>query len=163
MRVHKEYSKTDIFYLNPETNEKIIPYCVEPALGLDRLFLVVLCDAYKKEILPNGDEREVLKIHPYLAPIKVTILPLMKKVHGQKAMEIYSQLNKLFNCNYDESGSIGKRYRRADACGVPYVITVDDDTLNADMVTIRNRDTMEQEKINISEIIPYLNDKIKLD
>lgn len=163
LRVHKEYSKTDIFYLNPETNEKIIPYCVEPALGLDRLFLVVLCDAYKKEILPNGDEREVLKIHPYLAPIKVTILPLMKKVHSQKAMEIYSQLNKLFNCNYDESGSIGKRYRRADACGVPYVITVDDDTLNADMITIRNRDTMEQEKINISEIIPYLNDKIKLD
>jgi len=156
-----EHSKQDLRYLDPETNEKYIPYVVEPSLGLDRLFLTVMCDAYKKELTPNGDEREVLKIHPYLAPIKATILPLIKKVHSEKAMEIYSKLCTEFNVTYDETASIGKRYRRCDAVGTPFAITVDDETIESGIVTVRDRDTMEQVKVKIEDLTNYINERIK--
>ncbi|NLA32580.1 MAG: glycine--tRNA ligase [Mollicutes bacterium] len=161
LRVHSEYAKVDLSYLDPETNERYIPYCVEPSVGLDRLVLTFLCDAYKKETLENGEERELLKIHPYLAPIKATILPLVKKVHNDKAYEIYAELCKHYQCSVDESGSIGKRYRRADAIGTPYVITVDDETLEKDTVTVRNRDTMEQIRISVYDLKAYLDKNIE--
>ena len=157
--VHEEASSQDLKYLDPETNEKYLPYVIEPSVGIERLFLAVLCDAYTKEEV-NGEERLVLKIKPSLAPIKVTILPLIKKVHGEKAMEIYSELSRKFMTSYDESGSIGKRYRRADAVGTPYCITIDDETLNSGMVTVRDRDTMEQTSISIKELNKYLKDRI---
>ena len=160
LSTHIEHSKTDLSYLDPETNEKYIPYVIEPSVGLDRLVLAVLCDAYHKEMLDN-DERLVLKIHPALAPYKVTILPLMKKVHAKRAMEIYGDLANEFMCGYDESGSIGKRYRRSDAVGTPFAITVDDETLNNNIVTVRDRDTMEQIKLPVSELKSYIAKKIK--
>ena len=162
LSVHMEHSKADLRYLDPETNEKYIPYVVEPSVGVDRLFLAVLCDAYDKETLESGDEREVLHLHPALAPYKVAILPLIKKVHADKAKEIYSMLCTDFMVTYDETGSIGKRYRRSDAIGTPYAITVDEDTLENDIVTLRNRDTMEQIKLPISELKNYINEHIKL-
>ena len=160
LSTHMKHSKTDLSYLDPETNEKYIPYVIEPSVGLDRLVLAVLCDAYHKEMLDN-DERLVLKIHPALAPYKVTILPLMKKVHAKRAMEIYGDLANEFMCGYDESGSIGKRYRRSDAVGTPFAITVDDETLNNNIVAVRDRDTMEQIKLPVSELKSYIAKKIK--
>lgn len=160
--VHMEHSKVDLRYLDPETNEKYIPYVVEPSLGLDRLFLAVLCDAYEKEILENGEEREVLHLLPALAPYKLTILPLIKKVHAYKAKEIFSTLCSEFPVTYDETGSIGKRYRRSDAIGTPFAVTIDDESLENGTVTVRERDTMEQVKIKISELKDYINERIKL-
>ena len=158
--VHMEHSGQDMRYLDPETNEKYLPYVIEPSLGLDRAFLAFVCNAYEKETLENGDEREVLKIHPALAPVKATILPLIKKVHSEKAMEIYAELCKHFNVSYDESGSIGKRYRRNDAVGTPFSITVDDETLENGTVTVRDRDTMEQVKLTVNELPKYISNKI---
>ena len=159
--VHMEHSKQDLRYLDPETNEKYLPYVIEPSLGLDRMILAVLCNAYQKEELENGEEREVLNIHPYLAPIKATILPLIKKKHGEKALELYEKLSKYFNISYDEAGSIGKRYRRSDAVGTPYCITIDDNSLEEDTVTIRDRDTMEQITIPIEDIKDYIEERIE--
>ena len=159
--VHMEHSKTDLRYLDPDTNEKYLPYVIEPSLGLDRLFYAILSDAYKKEMLDNGEAREVLKIHPALAPIKVTILPLIKKVHGDKAMDLYGNLARYFMCSMDTSGSIGKRYRRSDAVGTPLCITVDDETINNNTVTVRNRDTMEQITLPIDELKNYIEETIK--
>ena len=158
--VHQEHSGADLRYLDPETNEKYLPFVIEPSVGLDRLFLAVLTNAYTKENL-NNEERVVLKIHPALAPYKVTILPLIKKVHAEKANDIYARLCKYFACSYDESGSIGKRYRRSDAIGTPFAITIDDNTLNNDTVTLRNRDTMEQVTLPISELKSYIEEVIK--
>ena len=160
LTVHMEHSKQDLRYLDPETNEKYTPYVIEPSLGLDRAILAFLCDAYQVEELDNKETREVLKIHPALAPIKATILPLIKKVHKDKAMEVYAKLCKEFMASYDESGSIGKRYRRNDAVGTPFSITIDDETLENNTVTVRDRDTMEQIKLNIDELIPYIKEKI---
>ncbi len=160
LSVHIEHSKQDLRYLDPETNEKYVPFVIEPSLGLDRALLAFMCNAYEKEELENGDTRELLRIHPALAPIKATILPLIKKVHANKATEIYAELCKYFNVSYDESGSIGKRYRRNDAVGTPFSITVDDETLENDTVTVRDRDTMEQIKLNISELKEYIENKI---
>ncbi len=160
LTVHMEHSKQDLRYLDPQTNEKYLPFVIEPSLGLDRATLAFICSAYEVEDLGNNDSREVLKIHPALAPIKATILPLIKKVHKDKAMEIYALLCKHFNVSYDETGSIGKRYRRNDAVGTPFSITVDDETLENDIVTIRDRDTMEQIKLKISELTDYIKDKI---
>ena len=162
LKVHMEHSKADLRYLDPETNEKYIPYVVEPSVGVDRLFLAVLCDAYEKEKLENGDEREVLHLHPALAPIKASILPLIKKVHADKAKEVFSILCSELQVSYDETGSIGKRYRRSDAIGTPFAITIDDDTLSNNEVTIRDRDTMEQTKVKISDLKAYISEKIKL-
>ena len=158
---HEEYSGVPQKYLDPETNEKYTPYIVESTYGVGRTVLALLCEAYHKETLENGEEREVLKLSPYLAPIKVAVLPLIKKNHSEKAMEIYNMLSKSFMTSYDESGTIGKRYRRADACGTPFCITIDDDTLNNNTVTIRHRDTMEQETLKVDEVIKFVEDRIK--
>ena len=158
---HQEYSGERQEYLDPETNEKYIPYIVESTYGLDRTVLAILFNSYEKETLENGEEREVMHFIPYLAPYKCAVLPLVKKYHSEKAKEIYEKLCKSFMTSYDESGSIGKRYRRQDAIGTPYCITIDEDTLNNNTVTIRDRETMEQIKLNIDEVENYINSKIK--
>ncbi len=158
--VHQDKSGQDLRYLDPETNEKYLPYVIEPSVGLDRLFLAILTNAYSTEEL-EGEERVVLKLKPFLAPYKVNVLPLIKKLHSEKASEIYQTLSKSFPCSYDEAGSIGKRYRRADAIGTPFCITIDDETLNNDTVTVRHRDTMEQEVVKLSELEEYINSRIK--
>ncbi len=160
LTVHQDYSKEDLRYLDPETNEKYLPYVIEPAVGLDRMILAFLTEAYQKEII-GEEERIVLKFHPYLAPIKVTILPLVKKLHSKESLEIYGLLSKDFMCSYDETGSIGKRYRRSDAIGTPFCITVDDNTINNKTVTVRDRDTMEQITMKIEELKSYIEEKIK--
>ena len=158
---HQEYSGESMMYLDPTTNEKYIPYIIESTYGLDRTILALLFNSYCKETLENGDTREVLKIKPFLAPYKVCILPLIKKNHSEKALEIYEKLSKTFMTSYDEAGNIGKRYRRQDAIGTPFCITIDDNTLNNNTVTIRDRDTMEQITLSIDEIENYINEKIK--
>lgn len=160
LKNHQEYSSVSQEYLDPETNEKYIPYIIESTYGVDRSILALLCNAYDEEQLEN-DTRVVLRIHPFLAPYKVGILPLIKKVHSEKATEIYEMLSKHFMCNYDDSGSIGKRYRRNDAIGTPFSITIDDETLNNNTVTIRNRDTMEQITISLDEVASYIEERIK--
>lgn len=161
LSVHTNHSKVDLRYLDPETNEKYLPYVIEPSVGVDRLLLAVLCDAYTEETLDNGETREVLKISPKLAPYKVAILPLAKKYHGEKAEEIYRLLTKKFMTSYDESGSIGKRYRRQDAIGTPYCITVDNETLDNNTVTLRDRDSMEQIVLKLDEVEDYILSKIE--
>ena len=158
---HMEHSKQDLSYQDTETNEKYIPYVIEPSLGADRMTLAVLCNAYDEEKINDDDTRIVLHLHPVLAPYKVAILPLSKKL-SEKSLEIYKELSKDFMCDYDESGSIGKRYRREDEIGTPYCITIDFETLEDNKVTIRDRDTMEQERIYIKDIQNWLNNKIKL-
>ena len=160
LTVHQDASGSDLRYLDPETNEKYLPYVIEPSVGLDRLILAVLTNSYTKEMV-EGEERVVLKIHPSLAPYKVTILPLIKKIHADKANDVYALLCKYFDCQYDESGSIGKRYRRSDAVGTPFAITIDDNTINSDIVTLRDRDTMEQITLKIDELVPYISKKIE--
>ncbi len=161
--VHQEHSKVDMTYLDPETNEKYLPYVIEPSVGVDRLFLAVISDAYEEETLENGETREVMHLHPGLAPYKVAVLPLNKKYHSQKATEIYHELSKYFMISYDDTGSIGKRYRRADAIGTPYAITIDDDTLNQETVTLRNRDTMKQITLKIDEIKEYVENNTQIE
>ena len=146
---HTEFSGIPQMYLDPETNEKYIPYVIESTYGLDRTVLALLFNAYNEESLEDGTTREVLKIHPYLAPYKVNVLPLIKKVHAEKAIEIYNMLSKYFMTSYDESGNIGKRYRRADVIGTPFSVTIDDNTLTDGTVTLRDRDTMEQITLKI--------------
>ena len=157
---HQEYSKVKQEYLDPETNEKFVPYVIESTYGLDRTILALLFEAYEEQELEN-DTREVLHLTPYLAPYKVCVLPLVKKYHSDKASEIYERLQKEFMTTYDDTGSIGKRYRRSDAIGTPYAITIDDDTINNGTVTLRDRDTMEQVKMSVDEVILYVNDRIK--
>ncbi len=157
---HTEFSGIPQMYLDPETNEKYIPYVIESTYGLDRTVLALLFNAYNEETLEDGTTREVLKIHPYLAPYKVNVLPLIKKVHGEKAIEIYNMLSKYFMTSYDESGNIGKRYRRADVIGTPFSVTIDDNTLSDGTVTLRDRDTMEQITLKIDEIKDYVLNKI---
>ena len=161
LSTHMEHSKKDLRYIDPETNERYLPYVIEPSVGVERLFLAVLCDAYERQVLENGTEREVLHLIPALAPFKAAILPLVKKVHSQKANEIYSDLLRDFYVSYDDAGSIGKRYRRCDAIGVPFCITVDDETINDDIVTVRNRDTMTQEKVKVSDLKEYIKNAVK--
>lgn len=158
---HAEYSGVPQFYLDPETNEKIVPYIIESTYGLDRTVLAVLDHAYNEETLENGDTRVVLKLKPFLAPYKVAVLPLIKKMHSEKALEVYDELSKHFMTTYDETANIGKRYRRQDAIGTPFAITVDDETINNNTVTIRDRDTMEQITLNLDELVDYINERIK--
>ena len=158
---HQEYSKVSQEYLDPETNEKFIPYIIESTYGCDRTTLAILDNSYYEEELENGETREVMKFIPYLAPYKVAVLPLAKKYHGEKATEIYNLLSKNFMTSYDETGSIGKRYRRQDAIGTPWCITVDDETINNGTVTIRDRDTMEQIVLKVEEVVDYVNERIK--
>ena len=157
---HMEHSKEDLTYLDPETNERYVPYCIEPSLGADRATLAFLCNSYFEEEVGEGDIRTVLKLHPALAPYKVAVLPLSKKL-SEKAEEVYSKLSKYFMCDYDEAGSIGKRYRREDEIGTPYCITIDFDTLEDECVTVRDRDTMEQIRIKIDEVAKYVQDKLE--
>ena len=159
--VHMKHSKKDLRYLDPETNEKYIPYVVEPSVGLDRIVLSVLSDAYSKEEV-NGEEREVMKLVPFLAPYKVAILPLRKKNHSEKADEILNSICDDFMCTYDDSGSIGKRYRRQDAIGTPFCVTVDDDTLEKGTVTVRDRDSMKQDVVKIEDLKNYVAERIRL-
>jgi len=161
LKAHMNHSKENLEYLNPETNEKYIPYVIEPSLGVERLLLTILCESYYEEKLDNEETREVLKFHPVLAPYKVAILPLIKKHHSEKAMELYKEISNVFMTSYDEAGSIGKRYRRQDIIGTPLIVTVDDTTIDNNTVTIRDRDTMKQETIKIEEIINYIQNKIK--
>ena len=158
---HQEVSGVSQAYLDPETNEKYIPYVIEPSVGVDRMFLTILCDAYDVEQLENNETREVLHLHPYLAPYKVAVLPLAKKYHSEKAHEVFKQLVSSFSCSYDESGSIGKRYRRNDAIGTPFSVTVDDETINNNTVTVRDRDTMEQVVVKLDELENYIRERVK--
>ena len=160
LKKHEEHSKEDMSYLDAETNEKYIPYCIEPSLGCDRVALAFLCNAYDEEEIAEGDVRTVLHLHPALAPYKVAVLPLSKKL-SEKAEEVYSNLSKKFMCDYDEAGSIGKRYRREDEIGTPYCVTIDFDTLEDNSVTIRDRDTMEQVRVNIDELENWIAEKIE--
>ncbi len=157
---HIEYSKQDLSYQDPETNEKYVPYVIEPSLGCDRVTLAFLCNAYEEEKISEDDTRIVLHLHPTLAPYKVAILPLSKKL-SEKANEVYKKLSKKFMCDYDEAGSIGKRYRREDEIGTPYCITIDFDTLEDDTVTIRDRDTMKQIRLNIDEVENWIEEKVE--
>ena len=161
LKRHQEFSGKSMEYLDPETNEKYIPYVIESSCGADRLTLAILCDAYHEEELEDKTTREIMKFHPAIAPYKLAVLPLIKKYHQEKAMEIYKQLSKNFMVNYDESGNIGKRYRRQDIMGTPFVLTVDDETLNNNTVTIRNRDTMEQITLPLDEVKDYIEEKIQ--
>ena len=157
---HMEHSKQDLSYLDPEKNEKYVPYVIEPSLGCDRVALAFLCNAYDEEEIAEGDVRTVLHLHPALAPYKVAVLPLSKKL-SEKANEVYEMLSKKFMCDYDEAGSIGKRYRREDEIGTPYCVTIDFDTLEDNQVTVRDRDTMEQVRISIDELANWIEKKIE--
>lgn len=159
---HQKTSGVSMEYLDPETNEKYIPYVIEPSVGVERLVLMILCNSYEKELLENGDTREVMKFHPFLAPYKVAVLPLVKKYHKEKASKVYKAFAKNFMTTYDETGSIGKRYRRQDVIGTPFCITVDEDTITNETVTIRNRDTMEQITLKVDDAIKYVEERIKL-
>lgn len=160
LKQHQEHSGKDMSYLDPTTNERYVPYCIEPSVGADRVVLAFLVDAYDEEELEDGDVRTVLHLHPAIAPFKAAILPLTKKL-SEKSSELYSKLQKEFNVDYDEAGSIGKRYRRQDEAGTPYCITVDFDTLEDDTVTIRDRDTMQQFRIKIDEIRDFIKGKME--
>ena len=160
LKQHMEFSKEDMTYLDPETNEKYVPYCIEPSLGCDRVGLAFLCNAYEEEDVGEGDIRTVLHLHPALAPYKAAVLPLSKKL-SEKAGEIYEELSKYFMLDYDVAGSICKRSRREDEIGTPYCITVDFETENDGCVTIRDRDTMEQIRIKIEEVKDYINEKLE--
>ncbi len=157
---HQEFSGKSMVYTDPFTNEKYIPNVIEYSIGADRLTLAVLCEAYDEEKLPDGDTRVVLHFHPAIAPYKVAILPLQKSL-SDKAREVYSALAKNFMVTYDDAGSIGKRYRRQDEIGTPMCVTIDFDTLNDNTVTIRDRDTMEQIRLNINELKDYISKKIE--
>ncbi len=159
LKVHQEHSKQSLEYFDPETNEKYIPYVVEPSVGVERLLLAVLTSAYDEETLENGETRVVLRLKPALAPYKVAVLPLVNKLND-KAIEVYTLLSKYFNCDYDTSGNIGKRYRRQDQIGTPYCVTYDFDSIEDGCVTIRDRDSMSQERIKIEELVSYITNKI---
>lgn len=158
LKQHAKFSGQDLAYLDPETNQKYIPYCIEPSLGCDRATLAFLCNAYEEESIEGGDNRVVLKLHPYLAPIKIAILPLSKKL-SEQAYKIYKNLCVNYRCDFDDTASIGKRYRRFDEIGTPYCITYDFDSQNDSAVTIRDRDSMKQERIKIDELNEWFKDK----
>lgn len=156
LKAHANHSGASMDYLDPFTNERYIPYCVEPSLGADRVALAFLCDAYDEETLENGDVRNVLRLHPALAPFKAAVLPLQKNKLGDKAKEVHALLARHFMVDYDDAGQIGKRYRREDEIGTPLCITIDFDTLEDETVTVRDRDTMEQIRLPISELESYI-------
>lgn len=159
LRVHQEHSGKDLQVLDPVTNEKYLPYCIEPSVSVERLALMFLLDAYDEETLEDGDVRTVLRLHPALAPVKAAILPLSKKL-GEQAEMIYKQLQKKWQVEYDDAGSIGKRYRRWDEAGTPFCITVDFQTQEDGCVTIRMRDSMLQERIPVDQLNQWFEEKI---
>ena len=157
---HSEHSGQPMDYFDPETNEKYIPYVIEPSLGADRVLLAFLCDAYDEETDEKGDTRTVMHFHPALAPFKAAVLPLSKKL-SDKAAEVYTELAKDFMIDFDDAGSIGKRYRRQDEIGTPICITYDFDSVEDKCVTVRDRDTMEQKRIPIAELKAYIAEAVK--
>ncbi len=159
LKQHMNQSGKDLLYVDPFTNEKLTPYCIEPSVGVERLLLTILISSYDEETIGDNDVRTVLRLHPALAPIKVTVLPLVKKL-SEPATKLYSDLMKRFPCEYDEAGAIGRRYRRQDEIGTPFCVTFDFDSLEDGCVTVRHRDSMEQERIAIDHLIPYLEDKL---
>ncbi len=158
---HQEYSGKNMEYLDPITNEKFIPNVIENSYGLDRAILAVICNAYDVETLPDGEVREIMRLSPRIAPFKVAVLPLIKRDLSDKAHELFKELAKDFRVTYDETGTIGKRYRRQDQIGTPLCVTVDFDTLQDNTVTVRDRDTMEQIRMPISELKAYIANIIK--
>ena len=160
---HQKFSGKKIEYFDPQTNERYTPYVIETSIGVDRMFLSIMCHAYEEEQLENGETRVVLRLPAALAPTKLAVMPLVKKDGlPEKAREIINDLKFHFNCQYDEKDSIGKRYRRQDAVGTPYCVTVDHETLNDGMVTLRHRDTMEQERVKISDLAAIIEDKVSI-
>ena len=160
LKQHSNHSGEPMDYLDPVTNERYVPYCIEPSLGADRVALAFLVDAYDEEEIAEGDVRTVMRLHPALAPMKAAVLPLSKKL-SEQATAVYAELSKYFLCDYDEAGSIGKRYRRQDEIGTPFCITVDFDTETDQSVTVRDRDTMEQIRMPISELKAYIEEKLQ--
>ena len=161
---HQRLSGKKIQYFDPETNESYVPYCVETSIGVDRMFLAVLSHSYKVEQLENGESRVVLSIPAPLAPVKVAVLPLLNKDGlPEKAQEVMNDLKYDFYCQYDPKDSIGKRYRRQDAIGTPFCVTVDHDSLNDNCVTIRERDTMEQRRVPIAELRSIIDKEVNMN
>lgn len=160
LSAHQKVSGENMDYMDPVTNERFIPYVVEPSLGADRVALAFLCNAYEEEELEN-DSRVVMRLHPALAPYKAAVLPLQKNKLGDKARELYNSLSKHFMVDYDDSGSIGKRYRRQDEIGTPICITVDFETEETGTVTVRDRDSMQQERLSISELKQYIENRLQ--
>ena len=156
---HQKTSGKSLEYFDPETNEKYIPYVIEPSLGVERLFLAVVCDAYDEEQLEDGTSRTVMHLHPALAPVKAAVLPLSKKL-SEKAGELHDELAKYFNVDFDDAGAIGKRYRRQDEIGTPFCITYDFDTETDGCVTVRERDSMQQVRIPLTEVKAYIEERI---
>ena len=156
---HQNTSGEDMSYFDDETKEKYIPYVIEPSLGADRVTLAFLCSAYDEELMEDGKTRTVLHFHPAIAPVKIGVLPLSKKLNDG-ALEIYNQLSKYYNCEFDDRGQIGKRYRRQDEIGTPFCITYDFDSETDHAVTVRDRDTMEQERVAIADLEAYFRDKM---
>jgi len=163
LKQHSEHSGTDLSYFDPTTNKRYIPFCIEPSLGVDRTVLAFLCQAYDEEKIVDDkgkeDSRNVLRLHHALAPFKLAVLPLSKKL-SENAMRLFSDLSKQFACDYDDNVSIGKRYRRQDEIGTPFCVTFDFDSLEDNAVTVRNRDSMKQERIGIDNLVAYLCDKM---
>ncbi len=160
LRCHEKKSGQSMEYTDPVTNEKYVPYCIEPSLGVGRAALAFMCNAYEEEQLEGGETRVVLRLHPTLAPYKVAVLPLQKNL-SEKADAVYTTLTKEFSCAYDLAGSIGKRYRRQDEIGTPFCLTVDFETLENDTVTIRDRDSMQQIRISTDKVKDYIEDFLK--
>ncbi|MCF7926058.1 MAG: glycine--tRNA ligase [Candidatus Izimaplasma sp.] len=161
LKQHQTLSGQTLTYHDQETNERYLPYVIEPSLGVERLFLSVLLESYKEETLADGETRINMKLPAHLAPYKVAVFPLIKKYHREKAEEIFTFISDFFPTTYDESGNIGKRYRRQDAIGTPFVITIDDDGRDNDIFTVRDRDTMEQVKLKKADLVPYLIKKTR--
>ena len=161
LKAHQRVSGENMEYIDPVTNDRFIPYVIEPSLGADRVLLAFLCDAYEEQALPNDDSRVVLHLHPALAPFKAAVLPLQKNKLGALATSVYEKLSKKFMVDYDETGSIGKRYRRHDEIGTPFCITVDFDTQEDNTVTVRDRDTMEQIRLPIDDVAAYIENKTR--
>ncbi len=160
LKAHMNHSGESLEYLDPVTNEKYVPYCIEPSLGADRVALAFLCEAYDEETLENGDTRIVMHLHPALAPFKAAVLPLQKKL-SETSDKLFADLSKHLNVDYDLAGSIGKRYRREDEIGTPYCVTVDFESLDDNCVTVRDRDTMEQQRIPMEGVLKFLQDKME--
>ncbi len=159
LKQHQEHSKQDMTYFDPTTNEKYLPYVIEPSLGADRVTLAFLCEAYDEETLEDGDTRTIFRFHPALAPVKAAVLPLSKKL-SEDAVKVFDILAKEFNVEFDEAGSIGKRYRRQDEIGTPFCITFDFDSLEDQKVTVRDRDSMAQERIAIEDLVEYIRERM---
>lgn len=159
---HSNASGKVLEYLDPVTNTKYLPHVIEPSIGVDRLFLALLVSAYREEVVEN-EKRVVLGFKPNIAPIKAAVFPLLsnKPELTEKAKDLYRKIKMKYNCEYDTSGAIGRRYRRADESGIPYCITIDFDTLKDDTVTLRDRDSMEQTRLKIDDIIPYMMERIE--